>query len=330
LGTPAAKKNFEPNIGGITMKNQAQKRASKIYRFANGLYRSRYLYLLIIPVITYYFIFHYIPLYGVTIAFKDFNAFFGILRSPWVGLKHFKAFFSSPFAYRLIRNTLSINLYDLIVGFPAPIILALLINEVKSNKFKRSVQTIVYMPHFISTVVVCGMLVSFLSPSTGFINKFIKALGGEPIHFLAEPEWFQTVYVLSGVWQGAGWGSIIYLAALTGIDIALYEAATVDGANKWQKLRHITFPGILPTIIIMLILRMGSMFTVGYEKIMLLYSPLTYETADVISTYVYRKGILDANYSYSAAIGLFNSVINFIMLVAFNRFSRAVSETSLW
>lgn len=214
MKTPVAKKDFyheqgvENSTNGITMKNKAPNRASKIYRFVYGLYRSRYLYLLIIPVITYYFIFHYIPLYGVIIAFKDYNAFFGILRSPWVGLKHFKSFFSSPFAYRLIRNTLSINLYDLLVGFPAPIILALLINEVKSNKFKRTVQTVVYMPHFISTVVVCGMLVAFLSPSTGFVNKFIRALGGESIHFLAKPEWFQTVYVFSGVWQGAGWGSI--------------------------------------------------------------------------------------------------------------------------
>ena len=186
------------------------------------------------------------------------------------------------------------------------------------------------MPHFISIVVICGMLVSFLSPSSGFINAFIQNLGGKPIHFLAEPKWFQTVYVFSGIWQGAGWGSIIYLAALSGIDVELYEAATVDGATKWKKLKHITFPGILPTIIIMLIMRMGSMFSVGFEKIMLLYSPLTYDTADVISTYVYRKGILDANYSYTSAIGLFNSVINFVMLIAVNKLSRTVSETSLW
>jgi len=321
----------------LSMKNKdtSEKRgiSSKktgISAVACGFYRSRYLYLLILPIIVYYFIFHYMPMYGVLIAFKDFNAFKGIISSPWVGLKHFKSFFESPFAYRLLRNTLAINIYELVVGFPMPIILALLINEVKSNRFKRSVQTIVYMPHFISVVVICGMLVSFLSPSTGFINRFIQAIGGQPIHFLAEPKWFRTVYVLSGVWQSAGWGSIIYLAALAGIDIELYEAATVDGATKWQKMKHITFPGILPTVIIMLILRMGSMFSVGFEKIMLLYSPLTYDTADVISTYVYRKGILDANYSYTAAIGLFNSIINFILLIAVNKFSRAVSETSLW
>ncbi|HEY8363234.1 MAG TPA: ABC transporter permease subunit [Tissierellaceae bacterium] len=319
---------LEDNNGSQMLKSK--KSDTKIYNFMKGLYHSRYLYLLIVPVIVYYFIFHYIPMYGVIIAFKDFNAFKGILGSPWAGFKHFKAFFESPFAYRLIRNTLTINIYDLVVGFPAPIILALLINEVKSNRFKRSVQTIVYMPHFISVVVVCGMLISFLSPSTGIINRFIQMLGGNPIHFLAEPRWFKTVYVLSGVWQSAGWGSIIYLAALAGIEMELYEAATVDGATKWQKLIYVTLPGILPTIIIMLILRMGRMFTVGFEKIMLLYNPLTYETADVISTYVYRKGILEANYSYTAAIGLFNSVINFIMLVTFNKFSRKVSEISLW
>lgn len=296
----------------------------------DGFYHSRYLYLLIFPIIVYFFIFHYLPMYGVIIAFEDYNGFKGIINSPWVGLKHFKAFFESPFAYRLIRNTLVLNIYDLIVGFPTPIILALLINEVKSNYFKKSVQTIIYTPHFISTVVICGMLASFLAPSSGFINVFIQALGGEPIHFLAQPGWFSTVYVLSGVWQSAGWGSIIYIAALSGIDTALYEAAIVDGATKWQRMKYITFPGILPTVIIMLILRMGSMFSVGFEKIMLLYSPLTYETADVISTYVYRIGILDANYSYTAAIGLFNSVINFVLLVAVNKFSRTVSETSLW
>lgn len=298
--------------------------------FIKGMYHSRYLYLLILPAIVYYFVFHYMPMYGVLIAFKDFNAYQGIWKSPWVGMKHFKAFFQSQFAPRLIRNTLLINLYDLAVGFPIPIILALFINELQKEWFKKSVQTIVYLPYFISTVVMCGMLVSFLSPSSGMINNLRELLGKEPIHFLAEPSWFRTVYVWSGVWQGAGWGSIIYLAALTGIDVQLYEAATVDGATKWQKMIYITIPGILPTIIIMLIMRVGSMLSVGFEKIMLLYNPLTYETADVISTYVYRKGILDANYSYTAAIGLFNSIINFILLISVNKFSRRVSETSLW
>lgn len=311
-------------------KTPIARKKTILAEIGSNLYRSRYLYMLIAPIAFYYFIFHYIPMYGLVIAFKDFNPYQGILQSPWVGFSHFVNFFHSPFAYRLIRNTVAINVYDLIAGFPIPIILALMINEVKGNWFKRGVQTIVYMPHFISIVVISGMLVSFLSPSSGFINKFISILGGQPIHFLAEPGWFRSVYVWSGVWQGAGWGSIIYLAALSGIDVELYEAATVDGASKWQKMKYITFPGILPTVIIMLILRMGSMFSVGFEKIMLLYSPMTYETADVISTYVYRQGILNADYSYTSAIGLFNSVINFILLVAVNKLSRRISETSLW
>ena len=295
-----------------------------------GLFRSRYLYLMFFPVIVFYIIFHYLPMYGLIIAFKDFSAAKGIWDSPWVGFKHFQNFMSSIYFWRLIWNTIGINIYELVVGFPAPIILALIINEVRKEKFKKAVQTIVYLPNFISTVVVAGMIIAFLSPSSGIVNHFIKALGGQPIHFLAEPAWFQSIYVWSGVWQFCGWGSIIYLAALAGIDVQLYEAATVDGANSWQKLIHITLPGIIPTIVILLILRMGSIFSVGYEKIILLYNPQTYETADVISTYVYRRGILDADFSYSSAISLFNNVINFVMLVLVNKFSSKVSETSLW
>lgn len=318
--------------GNVTARTggTAKLRYNRPREIKKGLYKSRYLYIMIAPVVAYYLIFHYGPMYGAQIAFRNFNPFQGIWNSPWVGFHYFEQFFDSVYFWRLIKNTLFINIYDLIVGFPAPIILALMLNEVNNNMFKRTVQTIVYLPHFISTVVVVGMLVAFLSPSTGIVNTFIKALGGQPIHFLAEPGWFRSIYVWSGVWQGAGWGSIIYLAALTGIDPALYEAAIVDGASRWQRLVHITIPSIVPTIIIMLILRMGSMFNVGFEKIMLMYNPITYETADVISTYVYRRGILGAEYSFSTAVGLFNSVINFIMLVTFNAISRRVSETSLW
>lgn len=298
--------------------------------FVKDIMKSKYLYILFLPTILYFFIFAYMPLYGLIIAFKSYNPYQGILKSPWVGMQYFKDFLNSIYFWRLITNTITINLYDLAVGFPAPIILALMINEVKNNVYKRTVQTIIYLPHFISVVVLAGMMVSFLSPSSGIINMFIKALGGNPVHFLAEPGWFKSVYVWSGVWQGAGWGSIIYLASLAGIDIELYEAATVDGANGWHKLKYITIPGIIPTIIIMLILRIGSLFSIGFEKIILLYNPLTYKTADVISTYVYRRGILGADFSYSTAIGLFNAVINFIMLVLFNKFSRKISETSLW
>ena len=295
-----------------------------------GFYKSRYLYLIFSPVIIYYVLFNYAPMYGLLMAFKSFNPLLGIWDSPWVGLTYIKDFMKSIFFWRLIGNTITINLYDLIVGFPAPIILALMMNEIRRNTFKRFVQTLVYLPHFISVVVIAGIITMFLSPSSGIVNTIIVALGGEPVHFLAEAGWFQTVYVWSGVWQSAGWGSIIYLAALAGIDQELYEAATVDGATNWQKLWKITIPGILPTIIIMLILRVGSLFSVGFEKVMLLYNPSTYITADVISTYVYRRGIIGADYGYATAIGLFNSIINFIMIVAFNKFSRSVSETSLW
>ena len=292
--------------------------------------KSKYLYFMFLPVLIYYIVFCYSPMYGLIIAFKNFSPYKGMWKSPWVGLDHFKDFINSVYFGRLVRNTITINLYDLLVGFPIPIILALFINEVKNEKFKRSVQTVVYLPHFISTVIICGMLVAFLSPSSGMINNFRQFLGREPVHYLAEPQWFKTIYVWSGIWQHAGWGSIIYLAALSGIDLELYEAATVDGASNWQKLLHITIPGILPTIIIMLILRIGSMFSIGFEKIMLLYNPTTYETADVISTYVYRIGILGGNFSYSTAIGLFNSIINFILLITFNKISKQLTEISLW
>jgi len=298
--------------------------------FIRNVYRCRYLYSIILLPLAYYLIFHYGPMYGAQIAFRNFNPFEGIWNSPWVGFKYFKQFFDSYYIVRLLRNTLLINIYGLVVGFPAPIILALMINEVRNNYFKRTVQTIVYLPHFISTVVVAGMIIAFLSPRSGIINTIIVALGGKPIHFLQEPGWFRTIYVWSGVWQGAGWGAIVYIAALTSIDPQLYEAAIVDGASRWKQLIHITIPSIMPTIIIMLILRMGSMLSVGYEKIILLYNPITYETADVISTYVYRRGIQGAEYSFSTAVGLFNSLVNFIMLTVFNAISRRISEISLW
>jgi putative aldouronate transport system permease protein len=305
-------------------------RYNRLKEMKRGLYKSRYLYIMIAPIMAYYIIFHYVPMYGAQIAFKDFNPFEGIWNSPWAGFKYFMQFFKSVYFWRLIRNTLTINIYGIIVGFPAPILLALLLNEVRNKIFKKSVQTIVYLPHFISTVVVVGMLVGFLSPRSGFINGIIKAFGAEPIHFLSEPGWFKSIYVWSGVWQEAGWGSIIYLAALTGIDPSLYEAAIVDGSTRWQRLIYITIPALIPTIVIMLILRMGGLLNVGFEKIMLMYNPITYETADVISTYVYRRGIQGAEYSFSTAVGLFNSVVNFIIIVTFNALSRKVSETSLW
>ncbi len=310
--------------------NRTAGKASRFRSAAKKIVRSKYLYLMLLPALLYYLIFCYYPMYGAQIAFRDFNPIQGYLGSEWVGFKYFLQFFRSEYFFRLIRNTIGISLYDILVGFPAPILLALMINEMKSKAFKKSVQTIVYLPHFISTVVVVGMMMSFLSPGTGIINQLLVACGGESIHFFAQPQWFKTIYVFSGVWQGAGWGSIVYLAALTGIDPTLYEAAIVDGASRWKRLLHITLPSIIPTIMIMLILRMGSIFNVGYEKIMLMYNPAIYETSDVISTYVYRRGLQGGEFSFSTAVGLFNSVINFIVIITFNKISRKVSDVALW
>lgn len=287
------------------------------------------LYLLAIPGIAYYVIFHYVPMYGATIAFKDFSPLRGILGSPWVGFIHFESFFRSYYFWRLIRNTLLLNFYNLLFGFPAPIILALLLNEVRVQAFKKTVQTISYLPHFISTVVICGMIVDFTS-SRGVIVDLIAAVGGERANLLARAEYFRMIYVSSGIWQQVGWGTIIYLAALTNVDPQLYDAAGIDGAGRFKQMLHVTLPGIMPTVVILLILRIGRIMSIGFEKIILLYSPLIYETADVIQTFVYRKGLLENNFSYSAAIGLFNSIINLSMLVFANWLSRRVNETSLW
>jgi putative aldouronate transport system permease protein len=291
--------------------------------------RNRYVYLMALPVVAYYVIFHYVPIYGLVIAFKDFAPRAGILESPWVGLEHFASFFNSYYAVRVIRNTILINIYQLVFSFPAPIILALLLNEVRSSTYKRSIQTITYLPHFISLVVVCGFIRDFTA-SDGVINDIIAFLGGERSGLLGRPELFRTIFVTSGIWQEIGWGSIIYLAALAGIDPGLYESATIDGAGRLKQTWYITLPGIMPTIVILLILRIGKMMSVGFEKIILLYSPITYETADVISSFIYRRGLVGFEYSYATAVGLFNSIINFLMLIGANWLSRRFSETSLW
>jgi putative aldouronate transport system permease protein len=293
------------------------------------LRRNKYIYFMALPVVAYYIIFHYIPIYGIQIAFRDYSPGTGFLNSPFVGFKHFISFFDSFYFWRLIKNTLMINFYELIFGFPMPIIFALLLNEIRRTWFKRTVQTISYLPHFISVVIIAGMITDFVARD-GLINQFITMLGGESIPFLQKAEWFRTIYVGSGIWQGLGWSTIIYLAAISNIDPTLYEASTVDGAGRWRQVLHITIPGILPICIIMLIMQIGYMMSVGHEKIILLYNPLTYETADVISTYVFRKGILEASYSFSTAISLFNSVINFALLIMANNISRRVSDTSLW
>lgn len=288
------------------------------------------LYILFTPVLVFFAVFEYAPMYGVQIAFKNFIATKGIWDSPWVGLKHFQRFFDSYYFLRLMKNTFGIGVYQLAVGFPIPIILALMINELRAQKFRRFVQTVTYAPHFLSTIVLVGMVMMFLSPQTGVINHLITALGGEPISFMTEPGWFKSIYVFSGVWQQMGWSSIIYLAALAGVDPGLHEAARVDGASRQQRIWHINLPSIMPTIVVLLILNVGTVLGVGFEKVFLMQNPLNMSASDVISTHVYRSGILGAQYSFSAAVGLFNSIINFVLLVLVNRIARKVNETSLW
>ncbi len=294
------------------------------------IWRDRYLLLLISPVILYYAVFHYGPMLGALIAFKDYSPNLGVFGSPWVGLDNFVEFFHSFYFDRLIRNTLLLSLYSLLWGFPVPIVFALLLNELRGRLLKRAAQTISYLPHFISVVVIAGMLVTFLSPADGIVNNLRALVGFERIDFMSNPDYFRTVYIVSGIWQEFGWGAIIYLAALAGIDPHLYDAADVDGARRWQKVLYITLPSLVPVMVILLILNAGNLMVVGFEKVLLLYNPAVYETADVIQTYVYRRGIVSSDYSFAAAIGLFNSVINLTLLLVVNRIARRVSETSLW
>ncbi|WP_372237386.1 ABC transporter permease [Paenibacillus sp. FSL H7-0331] len=304
-------------------------RANFMENLAKDFARNKYLYLMMVPVIVYYAIFHYAPMYGAIIAFKDYTPMKGITGSEWVGLSHFKDFFSSYYFWRILKNTVVISLYTLCFEFPAPIILAILINEVRHHIFKRFVQSVTYMPYFISLIVICGMINDFTN-SDGIINKLFMYFGYDGQAMLQKPEMFRSIYVISEIWQKIGWESIIYIAALTGIDQEQYEAAHMDGASRWKQILHITLPGIMPTIAIMFILRMGNMLNVGFEKILLLYNPVTYDTADVISSFVYRKGLLEFGWSYSTAVGLFNSVINLILLFSANYISRKVNKSSLW
>lgn len=294
------------------------------------LFRGRQLYLFVLPAFLVTLIFSYIPMYGVIIAFKDFIPSLGIWGSPWVGFKHFQRFFDSYYFWDLIKNTLGISIYSLAVGFPLPIILALALNELKDGRFKKFTQTVTYAPNFISVVVVCGMVIAFLTPSTGIINHLLDFLGFDRISFMTDPKWFKTVYVLSGVWQGTGWGSVIYLAALSGVDTQLHEAATVDGATRLQRIWYINIPTIIPTMVILLIMNVGSLMSMGYEKILLMQNALNMDSSNVIATFVYKQGLLDAQYSYASAVGLFNAAINAFLLIAVNKISRKVSETSLW
>lgn len=303
---------------------------------ARQIIKNRYLYIMLIPVLAYYILFHYAPMYGAQIAFKNFSmgrgsGFEAIWNSPWVGFKYFIQFFNSYYFDRLIRNTILLSIYMIFFTFPAPIVLALLLNEVRNKVYKSTIQSISYLPHFISLVVICGMVLDFLRPD-GIVNSFIVGLGliDEPIRFMLKPEWFRSMYVISQIWQQVGWGSIIYLAALSAIDPTLYESAVIDGAGRWKQLWHITIPSIIPTIIILFILRMGHIMNLNGQKILLLYNPAVYETADVIASFVFRRGIQEADYSFTTAIGLFNSAINFAMLIIVNKLSRKLTESSLW
>jgi len=298
--------------------------------------RDKLLLIMISPGIIYFIIFKYIPYSYLPMAFKDYDIVSGLVNSPWVGFKHFKTFMESPYFLKLVRNTLMINLYDLIFGFPLPIIFALILNEVKNKHFRKAVQTVSYLPHFISTAVVVGMVVNFLSPSTGIINMFlVKVFGIEPIHFLVRPEYFRAIFVSMNIWKSFGWTSIIYFAALTSIDTQLYDAAIVDGAGKWKQMLHVTLPGIKNVIVIMLILKMGAMLEVGFEAIILMYNPLLYDTADVISTFVYRRGIAGdkgglPDYSFATAVDFFTGIINMTLLVTANWLSSKYSDQRLF
>lgn len=300
-----------------------------VSRLCDDIRKHKMVYLMALPVILFYFIFHYIPMYGAVIAFQNYNPADGILGSQWVGLANFREFFQSRIFVRVLTNTLRISVTSLIFGFPAPIILALLLNELRNKAFTRVTQTITYLPHFISLVVICGMIKDFTTEK-GIITQICCLFGMQQQSMLNNPGMFVPIYVISDIWQGVGWGSIVYLAALTGIDQELYEAAKVDGAGKFRQMLSITLPGIAPTIVVMLILRMGSLVSVGYEKIILLYNPLTYEVADVISSYVYRRGLEDFAWSFSTAVGLFNSLINGILIFGTNLISRKINGNSIW
>jgi putative aldouronate transport system permease protein len=287
------------------------------------------LYLFVLPAIVYFIVFQYVPMYGVLIAFKDFTASLGILGSPWVGFQQFDRFFHNYQFWTLIKNSLGLSVFQLIIGFPMPIIIALLLNQMVQEKYKRFVQTVIYAPHFVSTVVLAGMVFVFFSDK-GLVNSVIMLFGGKAISFMAEPSWFQPLYIGSGVWQETGWACIVYLAALAGVSPEIHEAAIMDGANKWQRIWHVDIPAIMPTAIILLILAVGNIMNLGFEKAYLLQTPLNQPSAEIIPTYVYKVGLQQAEYSFGAAVGLFNSVVNLVLLWIVNKAAKKISGSGLW
>ncbi len=312
------------------MKGKGKFQTEKKKTFRELLRRDWVLLLFVLPGLIITFIYSYIPMYGVQIAFRNYNPRDGFMGSEWVGMKYFIRFFNSPYFWTTIKNTFILSVYSLIVGFPIPIILALMLNSFRHKRYRKVIQTVTYAPNFISTVVMCGMLILFLSPSVGFVNNIIKTLGGDPINFMAEEKLWRHIYVWSGVWQGMGWSSVIYFAALAGVSPELHEAAICDGATKFQLVRYIDLPSILPTATILLIMSCGSILSVGFEKVFLLQNDLNKGVSEVISTYTYQVGLIDNNMSYSSAVGLFNSVVNAILLILVNKTSDKLSGTSLW
>ncbi|WP_318628295.1 ABC transporter permease [Paenibacillus polymyxa] len=296
----------------------------------NQIKRDYELYLFLLPIIIIYLVFKYYPMYGIQIAFKDFSPSRGIWGSEWVGFKHFIDFFDSYNFWTIMTNTLTLSALSLVFSFPAPIIIAIMLNQMLAKRYKKIVQTVIYAPHFISTVVLVGMLNVFLSPNSGIVNHIITWFGGDPIMFLADEGWFRPLYILSGVWQETGFATIIYLAALAGVNPELHEAAIMDGASKWKRVMHVDIPSILPTIVILLILALGNIMGIGFEKAFLMQNDLNYATSNIIPTYVYEIGIQKAQYSFSTAVGLFNSVVNIILIVTVNRIAKKLTETSLW
>ncbi|QHQ35413.1 ABC transporter permease [Algicella marina] len=307
-----------------------RRKPNTMQRVGDHLKREWQLYLMLIPTILWLAIFLYKPMYGLQIAFKDYSIFRGVAGSPWIGFEHFQTLFGNDQFLRALRNTIIISFYGLIFGFPMPILLALMFNEILRQTFKKTAQTIVYLPHFVSSVIIAGIVITAFSPSAGIVNTMLGWLGIEPIYFLTKPEWFRPIFVGTGIWQEAGFQSIVYLAAIAGVSPTLYESAVVDGASRWQMMWKITLPSILPTIIIMLIIRIGNMLEVSFEMIILLYQPATYETADVVNTFIYRQGIQGGQYDLAAAAGLFNAVVAFVLVMTANTISKRYSRTSLW
>lgn len=313
-----------------TRRDAASPRPGRVRGRLRRISRSWQLYVLLAPSLIYIVVFKYWPMYGAQIAFRDYNPSLGFSGSPWVGLKHFARFVHSFQFERLLTNTITLNSLGLLIAFPVPIILALIVNQLSSERFKKLTQTILYSPNFISVVVVVGMIHLLFSPRAGIVNNAIELLGGTPVFFMGSPEWFRPLYIGSDIWQNAGFSMIVYLAALTAIDPALHEAARVDGANKWQRIRHIDIPGIMPVVTILFILAIGNLFNLGFEKVLLMQTDLNLPTSEVIQTYVYKIGLQQAQFSYSAAIGLFNSVLNLVLLLTFNWIGKKAGGSTLW